>query len=104
MRAVHRTRCRPLEVHAFAVISAAMAGALELVLARLPVGRATQVRAAGVNHKNAIRGLVHPDAKTLLPLGIHAKPIIFGIADLEAGSRLKQCTRQKETEKRQEPR
>src|SRR5690349_9557814 len=44
-RALQRTRSGPLEVHAGAVEAAAVAGALELVLGRQPVGRAPEVRA-----------------------------------------------------------
>src|ERR1035441_5351876 len=47
VRPVHGARCRTFEVDAFGVVSAAVARALELVLARLPVGRAAQVSADG---------------------------------------------------------
>src|SRR5260370_26376989 len=53
--AVHGPRRRSLEVDAFAIVTAPVAGALKLVLAGLPIGRAAQVSAAGVDDKDAIR-------------------------------------------------
>ena len=47
VRAIHGPRRRTLEVDAFGVVAAAVARALELVFAGLPVGRAAQVRADG---------------------------------------------------------
>src|SRR5215472_134906 len=62
VRAVHRARGRTFEVHPFAVIAAAVTGALELVFACFPVRGAAQVRAARVYNKDAVRSAVHPDA------------------------------------------
>src|SRR5262249_10868701 len=55
MRAIHRARRGPFEVDRLTVVTAAVTGALKLVFARLPVRGATQMRAARVNHKQAIR-------------------------------------------------
>src|ERR1041385_960202 len=85
---VHGTRGGAFEVHAFAVIAAAVAGALEFVLAGFPVRCAAEVRATRVNNKDAIRRAVYPDAVLLLPLGIHSKRVIGGIADFENRGRL----------------
>ena len=103
VRAVHRTRRGPFEVNAFTVVAAAVAGALEFVLAGFPVGRATQMRAARVNDKHAVGRAVHPDAVLLLPLRIHAQRIVRGIADFENGGRFEKRARQKKTEKRDKP-
>src|SRR5215467_2189106 len=64
--AVHRTGSRAFEVHSFAVVAAAVAGALEFVFAGLPVRRAAQVGAACVDHKEAVRSAIDPDAVFLL--------------------------------------
>ena len=42
MRAIHGPRCGPFEIHAFAVVTAAVAGTLEFVFAGFPIGRATR--------------------------------------------------------------
>ena len=103
MRPVHRTRRRPFKVHAFAVISASVARALELVFARLPVRRASQMCAARINDEETIGCAIHPDAELLLPFGIHAKRILRRISDLENRVRFKKRARQEEAEERKEP-
>src|ERR1700687_6073288 len=104
MSAVHGTRCGPLEVDAFAVISASVAGALEFVFAGFPVRSASQMRASRENHEQAIRGPIHPNAVLLLPLGIYPECIVRGIPDLETRRRFEQRARQEKTEEGQEPR
>src|SRR5229473_5102598 len=103
MRAVHWPRRGSFEVHAFAVVAAAVARALELVLAGLPVRRASQMGAAGINHENAIGSTMDPDAVFLLPLGVDAERVIGGISDLEDGGRLEQRTRQAKTQEGDKP-
>src|SRR5579872_180718 len=49
VRPVHRPRRRAFEVDSFTVVTTAMTRALEFVFRGLPVGRAAQVGAAGVN-------------------------------------------------------
>src|SRR5581483_5385746 len=88
MSSVHGTWRRAFEVHPFAVVTAAVAWTLELVFRRLPIWRATQVCTPGVDHEEAIRSAIHPNAVFLLELGIYAKPVIGRITNLEAGSRL----------------
>src|SRR2546428_715508 len=70
MGAIHRTRCGPLKIDSLAVVTATMAGTLEFVLARFPVGGTTQVCAASVDHKDAVGGAIYPYAVLLLPLGV----------------------------------
>src|SRR5437867_3591800 len=80
---VHRPRRRPFKVDALAVVAAAVAGALELVLSRFPVGRATQVRTARVDYEEALRVADHPDAVLLLEFRLDAESKIGWVADLE---------------------
>src|SRR5690348_3445967 len=103
VRAVHRARRRAFEVHSFAVIAAAVAGALEFILACLPVGSAAQMRAARVDNKNAVRSAVHPDAVFLLELGVYAKRVVGGIADFKNRGRLEKRAREEKAEKGNEP-
>src|SRR2546430_16616993 len=60
MRAIHRSRRRAFKVDRLIVVAAAMTRTFEFVFARLPIGRASQVRAAGVDNEQSTRGLVHP--------------------------------------------
>src|SRR5712692_7471311 len=101
--AVHRPRRGPFEVDALAVVSAPMAGALELVLARLPIRRAAQMSTASIDDKDTIGGAVDPDAVLLLPLRIHTQGVVRGVTDLENGRRLEQCAGKKETKKGDKP-
>src|SRR5260370_21248550 len=78
-----------------------MTRTLEFVLARFPVGRATQVRAARVNYKQTVGGLVHPDAVLLLPLGINAQGIIAGKSYFECAGRFGDRTWQEEPHEHQ---
>ena len=55
--AIHGTRSGAFEIHAFAIVAAAVAGALEFIFGGLPFGSAAQVRAAGENYEHAIRFL-----------------------------------------------
>src|SRR5215470_3898976 len=103
MRAIHGSRRRPFEVDALAVISTAVARTLELVFAELPVWSAAEVGAARVDDEQAVGRTVYPDAIFLLPFGGHAQIVIRGIANLENGRRLEQRSRQKKTQKGQEP-
>src|SRR5260370_5326256 len=101
--AVHGARGRPFEVDALAVIAAAVAWTLELVLARFPVRRTTEVRAARVDHEDAVRCAIDPDAVFLLKLGIDPESELRGIANLENGVRLEQSAGKKESEEGEEP-
>src|SRR6266436_6622822 len=104
MRAIHSTRCRSLKVDTFAVVAASVAGTLELVLAGLPIGCATQMRAASVDDEYAIRRAVHPDAVFLLPLGIDTQGVVRGVADLEYGGGFEERTGKEKTKEGDEPR
>src|SRR5215204_4907652 len=86
--AIHRARRGAFEVDALTVVAAAVARALELVLARLPVGRASQVRAARVDDEQALGVSDDPDAVLLLPLGVHAERVVARKADAEDARRL----------------
>ena len=102
MRPIHRPRRRTLEVDAFGIVAAAVTGALELVLTRLPVRRAPQMRTDRRDHEDTL-GVPHdPDAVLVLKLGVHAEAEIGGIADREAGLRLIQSARQKEAQEHDE--
>src|SRR5262249_39109177 len=52
--AVHGSWCGTFEVHAFAIIAAAVAGTLEFVFASFPVRSAAEVRAARVDNKDPV--------------------------------------------------
>jgi hypothetical protein len=58
LRPVHGARRRTLEVDAFGIVAAAVAGALELIFALLPVRRAAQVSADGRDDEDAL-GIAH---------------------------------------------
>src|SRR5260370_28368248 len=103
VRSVNGTRRGPFEVDTFAVVSAPVAGTLEFVLAGFPVGRAAEMRAAGVDDENAVRCTADPDAVLLLPLRIHAQGVIRGITDFENRGRLEERTGEKETKEGNEP-
>src|SRR5437899_4559813 len=101
MCAIHWSRRWTFKVDPFAVITAAVTRTLELVLTRFPVGRAPQMRAAGVNHKHTVRRLIHPDAVLLLPLGIHAQGIIAEKSNFESAGRFGNRTRQEKPHEHQ---
>src|SRR3989442_13958434 len=83
MGAVHGPRRGPFEIHGFGIVTAAVARALELVLAGLPFRRATEMRAAGENDEQSVRLLDHPDAIGHQEALVHAQAEIGGIADGE---------------------
>src|ERR1700747_7262 len=62
------------------------------------------MRAACINYEQPIGRAVHPDAVFLLPFGIYAECVVGGITDFENCRRLKQGSRKKEPQKRNEPR
>src|SRR4029077_5647416 len=101
--AVHGARRGALEIDAFAVIAAAVARALEFVFAGFPVGRATEMRAAGVDDENAVGSAINPDAEFLLPLGVHAERVIGRITDFENGGRLEKRARKKKAQEGDKP-
>src|SRR5258708_365132 len=103
MRAIHGPRRGPFEVDTFAVVAAAVARALELVLAGFPIGCAAQMGAAGVNDEHTTRRAVHPDAVLLLPLGIHAQSVVRGVANLENRRRFKERARKEKFKEGDEP-
>src|ERR1700732_5548538 len=90
VRAIHRARRGALEIYAFAVVAAAVAGALEFVFASFPVRRAAEMRTACVDDENAVGGAVDPNAIFLLPLGVHTESVVGWITDFETGGRLEQ--------------
>src|SRR5207302_7636922 len=85
---VHGPRRRPFEIDGFGIVAAAMARALELVLAGLPFRRATQMSATGENDEEPIGLLDHPDAIGHQEALIHTQTEIRGIADGENSIRL----------------
>ena len=102
VRAVHRPRRGTFEVHAFAVISAAVARALEFILARLPVGRAPQVSTAREDREDAFRVAHDPNTVRLLKPRIYAETKIGRITDNEYGFGFKKCAGKKEAEEHEE--
>src|SRR5580693_8672832 len=102
-RAVHGTRGWAFEVDALAVVTAAVAGTLELVLARLPVWRAAEVGAACVDHEHAVGSAIDPDAILLLKLGVDAERELRRIANLENGVGFKKSAGKKKSEEGEEP-
>src|SRR5436309_13747891 len=103
MRAIHGTRRRSFKVDAFAVVAAAVAGALELVFAGLPIRRAAEMRAASVDDKHAIGRAVHPDRIFLLQFGVDAEYIVRGIANFEDSGRSREGAGEDECEEGDEP-
>src|ERR1700680_454398 len=78
--AIHGAWRRTFEIYAFAVVAAAVAGALEFVFAGFPVRSAAEMRAPRVDDEDAVGCAVDPDAIFLLPLGVHAERVVGGIA------------------------
>src|SRR5580693_2780734 len=100
--AVHGTRRWTLEIDPFTVVAAAVAGALEFIFRGLPFGRAAKVRAAGVDHEQAI-GLAHdPDAVGHQIALINAQAKIRWEADVEDGVGFVERAGKEETEEHQE--
>src|SRR5437773_10831431 len=103
MRAIHGTRRRSFKVDAFAVVAAAVAGALERVFAGLPMRRAAGMRAASVDDKHAVGRAVYPDTIFLLPFGVDAECIVRGIANFEDSCRFKEGAGEQEFGEGDEP-
>src|ERR1051326_9165130 len=80
---IHGPRRRPLEVHSFGIVATAVARALELVLAGLPVRSAAQVCADRRDDENALGVAHYPDAVLILKLGIHTEAEVRRISDAE---------------------
>src|SRR5579863_7759442 len=102
VRTVHRPRRRTFEVDSFGVVAAAMARALELVLAGFPVRRTSQVSADSRNHEDAFGVPYDPDAKLVLEFSVDAEAEIGGISDLEFGLRFVESAWEEEPQKHQQ--
>ena len=102
VRAVHRSRRRSLEVYAFAGVTASVARAFELVLARFPIGCAAQVSASGVNHEKPFGVSNNPDAVLLLKFCIDSKTEVGRIADSEDGAWFEDGSWEEEAQKHHE--
>src|SRR5689334_25213795 len=76
LRAIHRSRRGTFEVDALAVVTTTVTRALEFVLAGFPIGCAAEMRAARIDHKEAIGSARDPDAVLLLPLRVDANGVI----------------------------
>src|ERR1017187_10129098 len=100
--AIHGSRRRPLEVDAFGIVAAAMARALELVLAGFPVGGAAQVGADSRDHEDALGVAHHPNPEIFLKFGIDAETKIRWVADQEFGFRLVERAWEEEAQEHQE--
>src|SRR5262245_39190206 len=86
--ALERARRGPFEVHAADVIAAAVAGALELLLRRKPVGRAPEVGADGDEGVHLPLVAHDPDPVLLLPSLVDAGTVVLRKACLEGEGRL----------------
>src|SRR4029077_21239625 len=102
-RAIHRTRRRSFIVNPFTVVSAAVAGTLEFVLAGSPTGRAAKVRASRVNHEKSVRRAIHPDAVLLLPFCIDTEGIVRWKTDFENGGRFEKRAGKEKAQKGDKP-
>jgi hypothetical protein len=80
-----------------------VAWTFEFVLARLPIGRAPKVRAARVDHKNAVGRAIDPDAVFLLELGIDSESELGRITNLENCVGFEKSAGKKESEESQKP-
>ena len=102
MCAVHRPRRRSLEVYPFAGVAAPVARALELVLAGLPIGRASQVSAPGVDDEQPFGVANNPDAVLLLEFRVDAEAEIGRVSDSEDGAWFEDGSRKEEAKKHHE--
>ena len=89
MSAIHRSRRRAFESYSFTVVTTAMTRTLKLVLACLPVRRATQMSATSINDKQPIRSPGDPDPILLLPLRIDAQSVVGRRTDSESAGWLR---------------
>ena len=103
MCAIHGTRRRALEINSLAVVAAAVTRTLEFVLARFPVGCASEMRTTRVDHKKTIGSAIHPDAVFLLEFRIYAQGKFGRIADFKYAIRFEQSAWKKEAEEGEEP-
>src|SRR4029079_4719537 len=88
---LQRPRRRAFEVDAGLVVAAAVAGALELVLRREPVGGTPEVREHGDERVHGLLGAHDPDAVLLFPALVDlADGVVGGEAGLELLDRLKE--------------
>jgi len=102
MGAVHGPWRRTFEIDGFGIIAAAVARALEFVLAGLPFGRATQMSAAGENDEEPVRLLDDPDTVAHQELLIYAQVEIRRIADGENSVGFVKRPREEEPQEHQE--
>ena len=83
MGAVHGPRRGTFEIDGFGIVAAAVARAFEFVLAGLPFGRASEMRATGEHDEEPVRLLDDPDTVAHQKLLIYAQVEIRTIADGE---------------------
>ena len=81
-----------------------MARALKLVFAGLPVRRAAEMSAAGVDDEESIGRSRHPDTILLLPFCIDAERVVGGRPDTKDAGRFENRARQEEPQEHQEER
>src|SRR5215472_16623607 len=73
MGSIHRARRRPFKIDSFRIVPAAVARALELVFAGLPIGRAAEMSTDRRNHEDPLGVPHHPDSIPVLKLGVDAE-------------------------------
>src|SRR6185436_2148464 len=101
VRPVHRTRCGTFEVDAFGIVAGTVTRAFELVLARLPVGCASQVRADRRDDEDAFGIAHHPDPVLVLKFGIDPETEVRRITDQKLGLRLEERSQKEEPQEHQ---
>src|SRR6185369_3653897 len=84
----HRPRRWSLEVYSLVGVAASVARTFEFVLAWFPVGGATKMRAASVDHEQPFGISNNPDAILLLEFRIDSESEVRRIAESEDGAKL----------------
>src|SRR5208337_2402876 len=102
MGTIHGPRRGPFKVDPFGSVAAPVAGAFELVLGRLPIRRATQVRALGNNAEKTGRLFDHPDSVGLLVFLINSDLEVRRITNDVYRFGLKQGAGEEKTQEHQE--
>jgi len=100
--AIHGARGWALEIYTLAVVTAAVARALEFIFRGLPFGRAAEMRATGEDDEEAIRLADDPDAIGHQKALVNSETEIGGKADIKSGIGLVQSAGKEKPEEHQE--
>ena len=99
---IHGPWRRSFKVDSFRRVTTAVAGALEFVLRRFPVGRAAQMSAATKDYEDAVGFPNHRDAGLGLESLIHAWLEIRWVPDFENRAGFEKCAWKEKAEEHQE--